>query len=410
MKPGWKLKTLCEVADFENGDRGENYPSKAFQTNSGIPFINAGHLEESGINFETMNYISEERYNLLGQGKISSRDILFCLRGSLGKFASVGDISEGAIASSLVIIRPKENVSNEFVLHYLASNLCAEMVNKFKTGTAQPNLAASSLKKFIIPVPPLSEQQRIVSILDKAFEGIATAKANAEKNLQNARELFDSYLGSVFSRLGKGWEQIGFDDHEFIRIVDGDRGSNYPKANEFHDEGHCLFLNTKNVRIDGFNFDSTMFITEGKDKKLGKGKLERNDVVLTTRGTIGNVGLYDADVPFENIRINSGMLILRPNQRRILSSFLFMLLRSSIIIEQIKRHTSGAAQPQLPIRTLVNFTMPVPTALETQLAIVNNMNGLEKEAKALELAYSRKIESLEELRSSILHQAFSGQL
>jgi type I restriction enzyme, S subunit len=212
MKKGWQTKTLGDLCSFENGDRGENYPSKSVQTASGVPFINAGHLSDSGIDFSDMNYIPRERFELLSNGKVNKNDILFCLRGSLGKFSSVGDLGEGAIASSLVIIRPTDAILNEFVLAYLRSDLCAEMIEKFRNGAAQPNLAATSLKKFSIPVPPLTEQQRIVGILEEAFAGIATAKANGEKNLQNASDIFESHLQSVFTHRGKGWVKATIGD------------------------------------------------------------------------------------------------------------------------------------------------------------------------------------------------------
>jgi hypothetical protein len=154
MKAGWQIRKLGDICSFENGDRGTNYPSRSFQTKEGIPFINAGHLTDGGITIENLNFIPRDHFNLLSQGKIRSGDILFCLRGSLGKFAGVGSLSEGAIASSLVIVRPKERVSDKFVLAYFSSDLCADMINRFKSGTAQPNLSAKSLSKFKIPIPP----------------------------------------------------------------------------------------------------------------------------------------------------------------------------------------------------------------------------------------------------------------
>ena len=107
-----------------------------------------------------------------------------------------------------------------------------------------------------------------------------------------------------------------------------------------------------------------MFITEEKDNLLRKGKLKRRDVILTTRGTIGNIAIYDDNVKFDHIRVNSGMLIFRPNENIITSEYLFEVLRSSSMKSQIEKFTSGAAQPQLPIKTLVSFTFPVPTSLE----------------------------------------------
>lgn len=162
----------------------------------------------------------------------------------------------------------------------------------------------------------------------------------------------------------KGWIEKKLGDTELLKIIDGDRGKNYPSQTDFLAEGHCLFLNTKNVRPDGFNFDSTMFIDKDKDNELRKGKLERRDVILTTRGTIGNIAIYDDSVEFDNVRINSGMLIFRPNEHIITSEYLFKVLLAPIVKSQITQYTSGAAQPQLPIKTLVNFKIPVPPLSE----------------------------------------------
>jgi type I restriction enzyme, S subunit len=153
-----------------------------------------------------------------------------------------------------------------------------------------------------------------------------------------------------------------------------------------------------------------MFITAEKDGQLRKGKLKRDDVVLTTRGTIGNVGLYSEDVPFDNIRINSGMLIFRPKTRALLPSFLFELLRSEIVKDQIRKQTTGAAQPQLPIKTLVNFTIPVPKNIEDQRALVKKLAAFEPETQRLASLYQRKLDALEALKKSLLHQAFIGEL
>ncbi|WP_347276247.1 restriction endonuclease subunit S [Coleofasciculus sp. FACHB-542] len=192
--------------------------------------------------------------------------------------------------------------------------------------------------------------------------------------------------------------------------MDGDRGTNYPQKSDFYNEDYCLFLNTKNVRPDGFNFDTKMFITEEKDKLLRKGKLKRRDVILTTRGTIGNIAIYDESVEFDHIRINSGMLIFRPNENIIKSEYLFEVLRSSIMKSQIERFTSGAAQPQLPIKTLVNFTFPVPKNVEEQSRIVSNLRELYTETQRLETIYRQKLAALNELQQSILQKAFTGEL
>ena len=125
-----------------------------------------------------------------------------------------------------------------------------------------------------------------------------------------------------------------FDDLS-IELIDGDRGKNYPKNDEMLEKGYCLFLNAKNVTLNGFVFDENVFITKEKDEILRKGKLNRNDIVLTTRGTIGNVGLYDDKITYDNVRINSGMLIIRNNDNNINTKYLYYQLTSPFIRSQI---------------------------------------------------------------------------
>jgi type I restriction enzyme S subunit len=197
--PGWVEKPLGDFCSFENGDRGTNYPSKSARTATGIPFINAGHLTDDGIDLETMDYIPRERFDLLSNGKIRKGDILFCLRGSLGKFASVGDLSEGAIASSLVIVRPDKTVLNDFLVAYFRSPLCAAMINRFKNGAAQPNLSAQSLRNFIAPVPPLAKQESVVEQLTDLREETQRLAHLYERKLAALEALKKSLLHQAFA-------------------------------------------------------------------------------------------------------------------------------------------------------------------------------------------------------------------
>ena len=157
----------------------------------------------------------------------------------------------------------------------------------------------------------------------------------------------------------KNWDISNLGDA--VDIIDGDRGKNYPKQDEFLDSGYCLFLNTKNVPSNSFSFGEKMFITKEKDSALRKGKLTRGDFVLTTRGTVGNFAYFSDKVPFENIRINSGMVILRPKKDgRVFSGFFKFYLGSPLFRDQVKSRSSGSAQPQLPIRDLSTFEIEIP--------------------------------------------------
>jgi len=176
-----------------------------------------------------------------------------------------------------------------------------------------------------------------------------------------------------------------------LKIIDGDRGVNYPKKDDFTKEGYCLFLNTKNVRTDGFNFDELMFISEEKDKKLRKGKLQRDDVLLTTRGTIGNTAYYGSSIPYNNIRINSGMLIFRTESTKLLPEYLYYFFQSENCQKQFTNIVSGAAQPQLPIRDLKNAKIPIPN-LEIQKQIIKQIK-YEKELVNANLELKKMFES-----------------
>ena len=157
-----------------------------------------------------------------------------------------------------------------------------------------------------------------------------------------------------------------------FEIIDGDRGVNYPKKEDFTSDGYCVFLNTKNVRSNGFDFGDVKFISRIKDGALRKGKLYRGDVVFTTRGTVGNTGYYDNSVPFDHMRINSGMLIFRVDECKLSGEYLFTFFQSQNFKRQRDAIVSGSAQPQLPIRSLNRAMLPLPSR-GTQKAIVTEI-------------------------------------
>ena len=157
---------------------------------------------------------------------------------------------------------------------------------------------------------------------------------------------------------------VSFLGNTEVSIFDGDRGKNYPSKQELRDSGKCLFLNAGNVTVNGFNFVTCEFVSEERDNLLRKGKLQRHDCILTTRGTVGNVAYFGSSVPYDEIRINSGMVILRPDQEKIIPRFLEFFLRSELFASQVKSLTSGSAQPQLPIRDLRQVEIPIPPLTE----------------------------------------------
>lgn len=189
------------------------------------------------------------------------------------------------------------------------------------------------------------------------------------------------------------WEIAKIGD--ISEIIDGDRGKNYPKQNEFHDKGYCLFLNTGNVTRQGFDFNNNMFITEEKDNIMRKGKLKRGDIVFTSRGTIGNVAYYNDTIPFGNVRINSGMVILRTRQEKVEQRYLYQLLKSNYQRERMQSYITGSAQPQLPIKNFCQIELPLPP-IQIQCRIADILSAYDdliennqKQIKLLEEAAMR---------------------
>ena len=182
---------------------------------------------------------------------------------------------------------------------------------------------------------------------------------------------------------------------QLAEIIDGDRGKNYPKQDEFYPQGYCLFLNTGNVTKEGFIFEENQFIMKEKDEALRKGKLKRGDIVYTTRGTVGNAGYYNSSVPYENVRINSGMVILRSNGEIVDSRFLYQILKSEYYRPYFKQYCTGSAQPQLPIKNFSQIYLNVPD-IKTQhriadiLSVYDNLiENNQKQIKLLEEAAQR---------------------
>ncbi len=197
------------------------------------------------------------------------------------------------------------------------------------------------------------------------------------------------------------WEKVSMGSALF-QIIDGDRGNNYPKTSDFFANEHCLFLNAKNVTKNGFVFQECQFITKEKDNLLRKGKLSKNDIVITTRGTIGNIAYYNNDIVYENIRINSGMIILRVLSEKVNHSYLYSAVKLIFEEKNIKRYITGTAQPQLPIRTINQIQIPIPP-LEEQKQIaalfqsietaMEQVDGQEKNLKTLQKTLSNGLVS-----------------
>ena len=385
MKNGWEEVKLGDVCVLENGDRGKNYPGRKAFVETGVPFINAGHLNEDGIDMNNMNFIPKERFDLLSNGKIRDGDLLFCLRGSLGKYALVDELNEGAIASSLVIVRPKERLDKYFLAAYFGSNICAGMIDKYSNGAAQPNLSAKSLTCFDISLPPLPEQKRIVAILDEAFEGIDRAVANAEKNSKSIKELYLSKKNSVFDRIEQEEQTVPIESVCAEIFAGGDA----PKDN---------FSKEKTDQ-----YSTPIIANAVKDNGLygytDLSRVTKPSVTVAARGS-GTGHTEIRNKPFYPI---VRLIVLTPDTEKMNVDFLMYAIHNLKILR------SGSAIPQLTVPMIKGYSVPIPN-MQTQEKIVQTLDNLSTEIHRLNSIYQRKLTSLAELKQSLLQKAFSGEL
>lgn len=197
------------------------------------------------------------------------------------------------------------------------------------------------------------------------------------------------------------WKKLCLD--ELVNIVDGDRGTNYPSKKDFTNDGHTLFLNASNVTKLGFKFEENQYISEIKSNLMGNGKLLLNDIILTSRGSIGNVGIYNERIngKYPYVRINSGMLILR-NRNIADSYFIGQYLKSSSGKYQIKLISFGSAQPQLTKNDVSNYSVVHPIDLNEQRRIGDFLNKFDE---MLQLQQS-KVNKVKDLKSAYLSEMF----
>lgn len=302
------------------------------------------------------------------------------------------DEEDCIISSSYTVfeVENKEELDPEYLMLWFSRPEFDRYARYKSHGSVREIFDWNELCMVELPVPDIEKQRRIV----KAYKTITDRIDLKQKINDNLAETEQALLSETIT--ANQTTTITLDN--LVEFIDGDRGKNYPTFDEFTSEGYCLFLNASNVTSSGFNFDTCMFVTEEKDKAMNKGHLSAFDIILTSRGTLGNVALYDNNIPYKNVRINSGMLIMRPKTERISAYFIYALLKSGYMKIAIEQFRSGSAQPQLPIKDLQKISFDIPdndTILKTA----------DKQFQALEETISKnkcEIDKLKALSSVLL--------
>ncbi|MDO9120030.1 MAG: restriction endonuclease subunit S [Nitrospira sp.] len=392
MKKGWPTKTLGQLCQLISGQHIE---AKDYNTESrGVGYL-TGPSDFGPLNPVISKWTEHPKV------KAKCGDVLITVKGSgVGKI-NLLDQDEVAISRQLMAVRVT-GADSRFVHAILSSTF--DHFQSLSTGAAIPGISREQVLGLKIALPPLPEQQRIVGILDEAFEGLATATANAEKNLHNARALFESHLQSVFTQRGKGWVEKTLGD--VCEFENGDRGKNYPNRHEYVQSG-IPWINTGHIQPDGtLSMKEMNFITREKFDSLRSGKIQTGDLVYCLRGaTLGKTAFVD---PLTEGAVASSLVIVRPSSL-LDSKFLYFFLTSPFGQGLIKGFENGAAQPNLGARSVAKYPIPIPPAVD-QRRIAERLMDLRQETKRLESIYQQKLAALDELKKSLLHQAFAGQL
>ena len=400
MKKGWEIKKLGEVCIVERGSSPR--PIKKYQTDSkdGVNWIKIG--DTKGVD----KYIYTTKEKITKEGAEKSRYVKegdFILSNSMSFGNPYIMKTDGYIHDGWFVFRLPDFLDKDYFYYLLTSPNVQKQIQSLGAGAIVKNISGDLVKKVNITYPKsLPEQQRIVSILDEAFAAIDKAKANAEQNLKNAKELFESYLQGVFEKKGDGWEEKKLNE-----IGNAQTGTT-PKTSEKENFGDFIpfikpadvdFTGSGDIRYDN-NGLSEVGLKKGRKMKIG------STLMVCIGATIGKVGFAEMDVSC-NQQINS--LTVKNDFE---PKFIYYAMTSTNFQEKVLLEGKGA-QATLPIinkSKWQNLTISFPKSRTEQKSFVEKFDALKVETQKMEAIYQKKIADLEELKKSILQKAFAGEL
>lgn len=377
VKKGWQTKTLGEVCVVD----------KSQGIHKSLPYVGLEHIESHTGRFIGSTdplEVKSPTFNFSPDHVLYGR-----LRPYLNK-VMLPDFN-GHCSTEIFPLKPRPGLSREFLQYWFLRDATVELINATSTGARMPRANMNAVLDFEFPLPPLPAQRRIVGILDEAFEGIAAAKANAEKNLQNARDLFQSHPQDVFSQRGKGWVEKRLDN--VCEIIMGQS----PDGESYNSIGKGMPLINGPVEFSPDSFGKTI---SSKFTTQPTKYCKENDVILCVRGsTTGrmNIAGFDACV-------GRGVAAIRAKVFQPWINHFINYAR-----KEIYRLGTGATFPNVSGPILGGLKIPFPS-LSEQKQISSKLDSLREETLRLESIYHRKLSAFEELKRSLLDQAFSGAL
>lgn len=393
MRSGWEIKKLNEVLKIQNGYA---FNSKLFTVEKGIPLIRIRDIK-NGISTETnFNGQYDKKY------EVKAGDLLIGMDGEFACYEWKGDT---ALLNQRVcrLQEFSDRVYSRFLFYGINKYLKA--IEDDTAYATVKHISSRQIENIEIPLPALSEQKRIVELLDEAFAAIDKAKTNVEKNLQNAKELFESYLQNVFANKGEDWEEKRLS--EVFEI----KPSKSEARNKFSENDLVSFLPMEDLNVLAYEIKST------KEKKfkevVGSYTYFSNEDVLLAKITPcfenGKIGI--ARNLTNGIGFGSSEYIVFRSKECIIPDYLyFFLSRNSFREEGSKRMTGAVGHKRVSKEFIEEYLIAFPKSIKQQQTLVTIFNRLSSQTKKIEKTYQQKLDDLEELKKSILQKAFSGEL
>ena len=418
-KAEWPMKPLALVCQIKPPK------AEARRNVSASDLVSFAPMEDLGIN---QKFLTATRtrplaevagsYTYFADGDVLLAKITPCFEnGKLGIAANLKN-GIGFGSSEYIVFRPGPSVDKEWLYYFLSrESFRTEVAERMSGAVGHKRVAKDFIESYPILIPPLPEQQRIVGILDEAFDGIATAKANFETNLQNARALFESHLQSVFSvrpelveGCGEGWDRVTLEtllERGWIEShLDGNHGSDYPRKDEFISEG-VPYISANCLDDERLDMSRAKYLSPSRAALLRKGIAKDKDVLFAHNATVGPVAILRTDE--EKVILGTSLTYYRCNPKHILPEYLAHYMRSFGFKTQYLQVMGQSTRNQVPITKQREFFHVIPP-LEEQKQIIVALDGLFENGQRLVSLYQRKLAALDALKKSLLHQAFSGQL
>ena len=399
MREGWQIKTLGEVLQKAETIKPLQTPEAEFD------YIDVSSVSNSTFKIEATQRLKGKNAPSRARRRVKARDVLFAtVRPTLRRIAIVPEYLDNQVCSTgYFVLRAKAGVDYRFVFYSLFTKDFMEQMEKLQKGASYPAVTDGEVRAQKIPLPPLPEQKRIVAILDEAFAGIATAVANTEKNLANARGLFESYLNNVFTQKGDGW-------------VDGKIGdvceTQYGISGKMNTErrGYKIFRMGEVQRGRLVDTGSMKHISLDASE-FKKYQLHNGDVLFNRTNSselVGKTGIFNEDGDY---CFASYLIRLLLDKEKMNEEFICYLMNSQIFLNRIRKKASKSVnQANINATILRNEPISYPNSLIKQSEIVGKLNSLNTQTNRLESLYQHKLTTLAELKQSLLHKAFSGAL